>query len=80
MDIFARVFYNVLMEDVTSASLGGNAATLDLPATDDYAEGDHRVPHVLGGKKGVQRRPDIANYSGHVKTKTKRKRIRKKDS
>ena len=80
MDIFARVFYNVLVEDVTSSVLGGVEATLDLPATDDYAKGDHRVPHVLGGRKRVQRRPEIANYTGHVKTKTKRKRIRKKDS
>jgi len=53
---FAKYFYKHLNED---NGAGAGSAFGDGPSTHDiskYADGDARVPYIIGKKKGVQRR------------------------
>ena len=92
MGLFQKVFYNMLSEDVTTDVLASGTRDVNqLTATDDFAEGDDRIPFIYGpdntkkkkNKKkknaDVFRRPDVVNYSNgkinNESAKTKRKRI-----
>lgn len=80
MGLFEKVFYNKLLEDITTDVLSqGTASDSVLTNTDDYAENDYRKPYIYGPnnkskkkkkKKNEQQafqRPDIVSYaSGRV--------------
>jgi len=66
--LFAKVFYNLLYEDMSAGS-GGVFGSYDSGGGDTYAPGDARIPHVLGGKKKRKKRK---------KRKKSRKKSRKK--
>lgn len=53
--LFAKVFYNLLHEDMSAGS-GGVFGSYDSGGGDTYAPGDTRLPHVLGGKKRRKKR------------------------
>lgn len=92
MGLFEKVFYNMLSEDVTTDVLASGTRDVNqLTASDDYAEGDDRIPFIYGpdnkkkkkNKKkndvDVFRRPDVVSYSSgkvnNESAKAKRKRI-----
>ena len=74
---FAKAFKRVLEEDMTAASAagalgpeaGGGFAPNASTSSDSYAEGDARMPKVLGK---VQRRADV-----DPKKKKKKKKVKK---
>jgi len=73
---FAKYFYKHLNED---NGAGAGSAFGDGPSTHDiskYADGDARVPYIIGKKKGVQRRtfPDPAVESEERRKKKKKKK------
>lgn len=94
MGLFKKVFYNILSEDITTDVLAAGTRDVNqLTATDDFAEGDNRLPFIYGPNNSEQqnkknedvfRRPDIVSYStGKITNepaKTKRKRVRKSNS
>lgn len=53
--LFAKVFYNLLDEDMSAGS-GGVFGSFDSGGGDTYAPGDARMPHILGGKKRRKKR------------------------
>ena len=80
MGLFEKVFYNKLLEDITTDVLSQGAASDSvLTNTDDYAEDDFRKPYIYGpdnknnkkkkkkNKQQVFQRPEIVSYaSGRV--------------
>jgi hypothetical protein len=68
--LFAKVFYNLLDEDMSAGS-GGVFGSFDSGPGDTYAPGDARIPFVLGGKKKRKRK-------SKKKRKTRKKRKSKK--
>ena len=69
--LFAKVFYNLLHEDMSAGS-GGVFGSYDSGGGDTYAAGDARIPHVLGGKKKRKKRKKRKNR------KKSRRKSRKK--